>query len=98
VDGGLDMPPKPDIDSNHPTRFPCFPATKWRVEQTVAGAERVEAGFSSGRPSIDSELITRMLIVGYCYGIRSERRLVAWCTRRSIAATALQAARNGRRL
>jgi transposase len=28
-----------------------------------------------GRPSIDPELIIRMLIVGYCYGIRSERRL-----------------------
>ncbi len=28
-----------------------------------------------GRPSIDPELMVRMLIVGYCYGIRSERRL-----------------------
>jgi transposase len=28
-----------------------------------------------GRPSIDPELTIRMLIVGYCYGIRSERRL-----------------------
>src|SRR5271168_2808135 len=28
-----------------------------------------------GRPSIDSELMMRMLIVGYCFGIRSERRL-----------------------
>ena len=28
-----------------------------------------------GRPSIDPELILRMLIIGYCYGIRSERRL-----------------------
>src|SRR5580692_11627233 len=28
-----------------------------------------------GRPSIDPELIIRMLIVGYCFGIRSERRL-----------------------
>ncbi|AZE56390.1 Mobile element protein [Pseudomonas synxantha] len=27
------------------------------------------------RPSIDPELMIRMLIVGYCYGIRSERRL-----------------------
>jgi transposase len=30
---------------------------------------------STGRPSIDPELMIRMLIVGYCYGIRSERRL-----------------------
>jgi transposase len=28
-----------------------------------------------GRPSVDPELMIRMLIVGYCYGIRSERRL-----------------------
>lgn len=34
-------------------------------------------GFYSaiGRPSIDPELMLRMLIVGYCFGIRSERRL-----------------------
>src|SRR5258708_23209057 len=30
---------------------------------------------STGRPSIDPELLVRMLLVGYCYGIRSERRL-----------------------
>src|SRR6202140_2133717 len=29
----------------------------------------------TGRPSIDPELMVRMLIVGYCMGIRSERRL-----------------------
>ena len=29
----------------------------------------------TGRPSIDPELIIRMLLVGYCFGIRSERRL-----------------------
>ena len=28
-----------------------------------------------GRPSSDPELMIRMLIVGYCFGIRSERRL-----------------------
>ena len=28
-----------------------------------------------GRPSIDPELMIRMLIVAYCYGIRSERKL-----------------------
>src|SRR3977135_3782489 len=27
-----------------------------------------------GRPSIDPELLIRMLLVGYCFGIRSERR------------------------
>ena len=30
---------------------------------------------TTGRPSIDPELMIRMLLVGYCYGIRSERRL-----------------------
>ena len=29
----------------------------------------------TGRPSIDPELLIRMLLVGYCSGIRSERRL-----------------------
>ena len=30
---------------------------------------------ATGRPSIDRELLLRMLLVGYCSGIRSERRL-----------------------
>jgi transposase len=30
---------------------------------------------SIGRPSVDPELMIRMLIIGYCCGIRSERRL-----------------------
>src|ERR1700712_4295205 len=29
----------------------------------------------TGRPSIDPELMIRILIIGYCMGIRSERRL-----------------------
>ncbi len=29
----------------------------------------------TGRPSIDPQLLIRMLVVGYCFGIRSERRL-----------------------
>jgi transposase len=29
----------------------------------------------TGRPSVDPELMVRMLLVGYCFGIRSERRL-----------------------
>ena len=38
--------------------------------------EKLEPFYSDiGRPSIDPELMIRMLIVGYCYGIRSERRL-----------------------
>jgi transposase len=30
---------------------------------------------ATGRPSIDPDLMIRMLLVGYCFGIRSERRL-----------------------
>jgi transposase len=38
--------------------------------------EHLHAFYSTtGRPSIDPELMIRMLIVGYCMGIRSERRL-----------------------
>jgi transposase len=41
------------------------------------GVRRELAPFYSeaGRPSIDPELMIRMLIVGYCFGLRSERRL-----------------------
>src|ERR1700730_11962403 len=28
-----------------------------------------------GRPSIDPDLLIRMLIIGYCFGVRSERKL-----------------------
>ena len=38
--------------------------------------EKLEPFYSEiGRPSIDPELMLRMLIIGYCHGIRSERRL-----------------------
>jgi len=30
---------------------------------------------TTGRPSVDPELMIRMLLIGYCLGIRSERRL-----------------------
>jgi hypothetical protein len=47
------------------------------VTRILAGVrEKLGAFYSEiGRPSIDPELMIRMLIVGYCYGIRSERRL-----------------------
>ena len=43
----------------------------------LGGLRRELAPFYSaiGRPSVDPELMIRMLIVGYCFGIRSERRL-----------------------
>jgi transposase len=38
--------------------------------------ERLQPYYSEfGRPSVDPELMIRMLIVGYCYGLRSERKL-----------------------
>src|SRR5262245_66511805 len=38
--------------------------------------EQLQSFYSEiGRPSVDPELMMRMLIVGYCYGLRSERRL-----------------------
>jgi transposase len=47
------------------------------VRQALTDVHREMAAFYShtGRPSIDPELLLRMLIVGYCYGIRSERKL-----------------------
>ena len=38
--------------------------------------EQLKSFYSDiGRPSVDPELMIRMLLVGYCYGIRHERRL-----------------------
>jgi hypothetical protein len=47
----------------------------WR-EYRLFVREKLAPFYSEvGRPSIDPELMIRMLIVGYCYGIRFERRL-----------------------
>jgi transposase len=52
-----------------------------RINPVVSGVladlrEKLAPFYSEiGRPSIDPELMIRMLIVGYCYGIRFERRL-----------------------
>ena len=52
-----------------------------RINPVVTGVladlgEKLAPFYSEiGRPSIDPELMIRMLIVGYCYGIRFERRL-----------------------
>ena len=47
------------------------------VTRLLADLRKKLAPFYSdiGRPSIDPELMLRMLVVGYCYGIRFERRL-----------------------
>ena len=39
--------------------------------------QQLKDGYSeTGRPSIDPELLLRILLIGYLYGITSERRLV----------------------
>jgi transposase len=39
--------------------------------------ERLKRSYSeTGRPSIDPELLLRILLIGYLYGITSERKLV----------------------
>jgi transposase len=52
---------------------------RMNVFVTVALADlhkELKAYYSDiGRPSVDPELMIRMLVVGYCYGIRSERKL-----------------------
>jgi transposase len=47
------------------------------VSRILAGMrEKLQLFYSEiGRPSIDPELMLRMLIIAYCYGIRSERKL-----------------------
>ena len=38
--------------------------------------ERLQLYYSEiGRPSVDPDLMLRMLIIGYCYGLSSERKL-----------------------
>src|ERR1017187_5646843 len=51
-----------------------------RSLDTVLRFDGIRAALASyyshtGRPSIDPELMLRMMLVGYAYGIRSERRL-----------------------
>ena len=45
------------------------------VDLSSIRAHLAEFYSHTGRPSIDPELLIRMLLVGYCSGIRSERRL-----------------------
>ncbi len=45
------------------------------VDLTSVRAHLADFYSHTGRPSIDPELLIRMLLIGYCFGIRSERRL-----------------------
>lgn len=48
----------------------------WLLDFDAIRAELAALYSHTGRPSVDPELMLRMLLIGYLYGIRSERRLV----------------------
>ena len=53
--------------------------------------ERLATTYSRiGRPSVDPELTVRMLLVGYLFGIRSERRLARWRARGDVSPGSLR--------
>ena len=62
---------------SHSARTTCCAGSNVFVTAALADLHKeLEPYYSDiGRPSVDPELMIRMLIVGYCYGIRSERRL-----------------------
>jgi hypothetical protein len=79
-DGSADGRSEPPVLSVQPRSAHAgapSPAPHQSDGDALAGLrEKLEAFYSEiGRPSIDPELMIRMVIVGYCYGIRSERRL-----------------------
>src|SRR2546428_6657458 len=59
------------VPQNHLLRF---------IDRYVSFAfvrEKLKASYSeTGRPSIDPELLLRILLIGYLYGITSERKLI----------------------
>ena len=56
------------------SRMPTARLTcSWFAEFDEVRRELAAFHSTMGRPSIDPELMIRMLIVGYCFGIRSER-------------------------
>ena len=48
----------------------------WLLDFDAIRADMADLYSHTGRPSVDPELMLRMLLIGYLYGIRSERRLV----------------------
>ena len=58
----------------------CSARPSVAIYRQVRGSRWIEAELAPfysaiGRPSIAPELMIRMLLIGYCFGIRSERRL-----------------------
>lgn len=58
------------VPQDHPLRL-----TDRFVDLSSIRAHLANFYSHTGRPSIDPELLIRMLLVGYCFSIRSERRL-----------------------
>jgi hypothetical protein len=79
------LPPRRQVPETHLLRL---------IEKHISFAfvrEKLKDSYSeTGRPSIDPELLLRILLIGYLYGITSERKLVeelrmhlAWLVHRS---------------
>ncbi|WP_227272266.1 transposase [Roseobacter weihaiensis] len=49
---------------------------EWLLDFDAIRVELADLYSYTGRPSVDPELMLRILLIGYLYGIRSERRLV----------------------
>ena len=47
---------------------------RW-IDFSIIHEKTVDLYSNTGRPSIDPEVMIRMMVVGYLYGITSERRL-----------------------
>ena len=59
------------VPSNHMLR-----KVDWLLDFDAIRVELADLYSHTGRPSVDPELMLRILLIGYLYGIRSERRLV----------------------
>jgi transposase len=67
------------IDEASKQRVPVTQITDLRASTSVFEfvREQLRDSYSeTGRPSIDPELLLRILLIGYLYGITSERKLV----------------------
>ena len=60
-----------NIPENHLLRL-----IDWHVSFEFVRQQLKDSYSETGRPSIDPELLLRILLIGYLYGITSERKLV----------------------
>src|SRR5260370_37317121 len=65
------LPLEDQVPENHLLRL-----IDRHVNLEVIRAQWKDAYSDAGRPSIDPELLVRMLLVGHLYGVTSERKLV----------------------